>query len=169
MTRQVPASSGTDHGRQRRSGGEDVDQPLVVVATHTALASARTSPRIAGLSVAAGTTSTSTPSSTVSSLFNPAQRHHTDAIVKVDQQTDITGVGVVTPSDAAEHPHVAGTALSRNLQQSTAVPTRPPAKAGCQAVPTDDMGWESASRPLRLRTTSYLAWPPDLLDQWLHL
>ncbi len=52
---------------------ENVGQPLVVVPAHSAIASARTLSRIPAFNVVAGTTSTSTPSSSASSLCNAAK------------------------------------------------------------------------------------------------
>ena len=61
----------------------------------------------------------------------PSQRHNADADadVKVYEQIDVTGIGVVTSGDTAEDTHVARPAPGGDVDQGTAVPTETPTKS----------------------------------------
>src|SRR6476646_10021110 len=59
----------------------------------------------------------------------PSQRHNADADVKVYEQIDVTGIGVVTSGDTAEDTHVARPAPGGDVDQGTTVPTETPAKS----------------------------------------
>lgn len=59
----------------------------------------------------------------------PGQRHEADVDVQVDEQIDVTVIGVFTPGDAAEDTHIARPASNGDLHEGSTVPTESPAKS----------------------------------------
>ena len=80
-------------------------------------------------SVAAGTASTSTPRSSLSSRFEASEVHEADSFIEFYEKVDVAGSCIFAPGDTPEHPDVAGSPLGGRLDDRQTTLPEPPSEA----------------------------------------